>query len=185
MISTIENDLESRMQKSVDALKLAFSKIRTGRAHSSLLDDIRVNYYGNETSLNQIANVSVEDARTLSIRLWEKNMVQEVEKAILKSNLGLNPSTAGEMIRIPLPALTEETRKGYTRKARQEAENARVSVRNIRREVLTDIKALEKEKKISEDDCHRAQEKTQNITDKFIIKIDKMLADKEKDLMAV
>ena len=147
MIDEIKQDAEERMGKSLESLGVAFAKIRTGRAHPSLLDGIKVSYYGSETPLSQMANISTEDARTLAVRVWEKQMVPEIEKAIMKSDLGLNPSTAGEVIRIPLPMLTEETRKGYTRQARQEAENAKIAIRNIRRDAIADFKELEKRKR--------------------------------------
>ena len=185
MINEIKDDAKERMGKSLDSLGIAFNKIRTGRAHPSLLDGIKVSYYGSETPLAQMANIGIEDARTLTVRVWEKSVVPEVEKAIMKSDLGLNPSTAGEVIRIPLPMLTEETRKGYTRQARQEAENARIAVRNIRRDALADIKELEKEKEISEDDERRAGEEIQKVTDQFVAEIEKALSAKEHDLMEV
>ncbi len=185
MINEIKNDAKERMSKSVESLTVAFNKIRTGRAHPSLLDGIRVSYYGSETPLSQMANISVEDGRTLAVRVWERQIVPDVEKAILKSDLGLNPSTAGEVIRIPLPPLTEETRKGYIRQARQDAENARIAIRNIRRDALADIKELEKEKEISEDDERRAQDDVQKLTDQFIAEVDKNLSVKEEDLMAI
>ncbi|WP_263078869.1 ribosome recycling factor [Endozoicomonas sp. Mp262] len=185
MINEIKQDAQERMAKSVDSLAVAFAKIRTGRAHPSLLDGIKVSYYGSETPLAQVANISTDDARTLSIRAWEKNLVPEIEKAILKSELGLNPSTAGEVIRIPLPPLTEETRKGFIRQARQEAENARIAVRNIRRDAMADLKELEKEKEISEDDERRGQDDVQKLTDRYIAEVDKALAVKEGDLMEI
>ena len=184
MINEIKDDARERMGKSIESLTVAFNKIRTGRAHPSLLDGIRVSYYGSETPLSQMANISVEDGRTLAVRVWERQIVPDVEKAILKSDLGLNPSTAGEVIRIPLPPLTEETRKGYIRQARQDAENARIAIRNIRRDALADIKELEKEKEISEDDERRAQDDVQKLTDQFIAEVDKNLSAKEDDLMA-
>ncbi|CAM3688555.1 ribosome recycling factor [Parendozoicomonas haliclonae] len=185
MINEIKADAETRMGKSIDALQHAFAKIRTGRAHPSLLENIQVSYYGSDTPLSQVANISAEDARTLAIRVWERSLVPDVERAILKSDLGLNPSTAGEVIRVPLPALTEETRRGYTRQAKQEAEGARVAIRNIRRDALADLKELEKEKEISEDDERRGQDDVQKITDRFIAEVDAALAAKEKDLMAI
>ncbi len=185
MIEELKKDAQERMGKTVDALAQAFNKIRTGRAHSSLLDGITVSYYGNDTPLNQVATVTAVDARTLSVAPWEKAMVVEVEKAIMRSDLGLNPSTSGTIIRIPMPALTEETRKGYIRQAKHEAENSRVSVRNIRRDVLSDIKELLKEKDISEDEERRAQEEVQKITDRYIAKIEEALAAKERDLMEI
>ncbi|WP_297189534.1 ribosome recycling factor [uncultured Porticoccus sp.] len=185
MIEDLKKDAESRMAKSVDALSHAFNKIRTGRAHPSILDGLTVSYYGVETPLNQVGNVNVLDARTLSVSVWERALVPEVEKAIIKSDLGLNPSTTGELIRIPMPALTEETRKGFTKQARSEAESTRVSIRNVRRDVMSDIKELLKEKDISEDDERRANESIQKITDKYIQLVDKALAAKEVDLMEI
>jgi len=185
VINDLKKDAEERMKKTVEVLGHNFNKIRTGRAHPSLLDTIRVNYYGSEMPLNQVANIGVEDARTLTVSPWERNMVPEVEKAIMKSDLGLNPSTAGTVIRIPMPALTEETRKGYIKQARQEAESARVSIRNIRRDVIADIKELLKEKEISEDEDRKAQDDIQKITDRYIAEVDKALAVKETDLMAI
>ena len=184
MINEIKEDAKERMGKTIESLTAAFNKIRTGRAHPSLLDGIKVSYYGSDTPLSQMANVSVEDGRTLAVRVWERQVVPDVEKAILKSNLGLNPSTAGEVIRIPLPPLTEETRKGYTRQARQDAENARIAIRKIRRDALADIKELEKEKEIGEDDERRGQDDVQKLTDHFIGEVDKNLSSKEEDLMA-
>jgi len=185
VINDLKKDAESRMRKSVEALGAAFNKIRTGRAHPSILDTVRVAYYGNDVPLNQVANIIVEDSRTLVVTPWEKSMVPAVEKAIMKSDLGLNPSTAGQVIRLPMPSLTEETRKGFIRQARQEAEHARVSVRNIRRDVNADIKDLLKEKAISEDDDRRAQEDVQKLTDRYVGEIDQTLATKEKDLMDI
>ena len=185
MINDIKKDAEARMKKAIEALGNHFNKIRTGRAHPSILDGIMVSYYGTDTPLSQLANINVEDARTLSVSPWERNLVPEIEKAILKSNLGFNPSTNNGLIRIPLPMLTEETRKNFIKQARAEAENGRVSVRNVRRDVLNDIKALLKDKSISEDDERRAQDEIQKITDKYIAEVDKALAAKEVDLMAV
>lgn len=185
MIDEFMADAEERMQKALEALANNFNKIRTGRAHPSLLDSIRVEYYGAESPLNQVANVNVEDARTLSVVPWEKHMVPEIEKAIMKSDLGLNPSTAGTVIRIPMPPLTEETRKGYIKQARSEAENARVSIRSARRDVLADIKDLQKEKEISEDEERRAADDVQKMTDKYVAAVDKSLAAKEEDLMEI
>lgn len=185
MINDIKKDAEDRMKKAVDALVTNFSRIRTGRAHPSLLDGIMVSYYGTDTPLSQVANINVEDARTLSINPWERNLVPDIEKAIMKSNLGLNPSTNNGLIRIPLPMLTEETRKNFIKQARAEAENGRVAVRNVRRDVLSSVKALLKDKAISEDDDHRAQDDIQKITDKYIAEVDKALATKEADLMAI
>lgn len=185
MINEIKKDAQQRMQKSLESLEHAFAKIRTGRAHPSILDGIMVSYYGSDTPLRQVANVVTEDSRTLALTVFDKSMIQAVEKAIMMSDLGLNPATAGTTIRVPMPALTEETRKGYTKQARQEAENARVAVRNIRRDALASIKDLVKEKEISEDEERRAGDEVQKITDSFIAEVDKALAGKETDLMAV
>ena len=173
------------MRKSVEALGTALNKIRTGRAHPSLLDGVRVSYYGSEMPLSQVANITVEDGRMLVVTPWEKNMVPDVEKAIMKSDLGLNPSTAGTVIRLPMPALTEETRKGYIKQARHEAESARVAVRNIRKDVNGDLKDLLKDKAISEDEERRALDDVQKLTDRFVAEIDQQLAGKEKDLMEI
>lgn len=185
MINDLKKDAEERMKKAVEVLGNNFNKIRTGRAHPSLLDTIRVNYYGNESPLSQVATIGIEDARTLTVSPWERSMVPEIEKAIMKSDLGLNPSTAGTVIRIPMPALTEETRKGYIKQARAEAEHARVAVRNVRRDVLADIKELLKEKEISEDEERRAQDDIQKLTDRQIAEVDKALTAKEADLMEI
>ncbi len=185
MIDDIKTDAKSRMEKSLDALGHAFAKIRTGRAHPSILDAVMVEYYGSEVPVSQVANINVEDARTLALTPWEKPMVGEVEKAILKSDLGLNPSTAGAVIRVPMPPLTEETRRGYTKQARAEAEQAKVAVRNIRRDAMADIKELLKEKEISEDEERRAGDDIQKLTDELVKRIDQLLADKESDLMEV
>lgn len=185
MINEIKQDVESRMKKSVEALSHAFNKIRTGRAHPSLLDGITVNYYGSDTPLSQVGNIGVEDARTLTINPWEKNLVPEIEKAIMKSDLGLNPVTTGDLIRVPMPPLTEETRKGYTKQARQEAESARISVRNARRDAMSQLKDLVKDKEISEDEERRAQDVVQKLTDKYVAEVDTALQAKEKDLMEI
>lgn len=185
MINELKADAKGRMGKSLEALQHAFNKIRTGRAHPSILDGLTVSYYGTDTPLNQVANITVEDARTLAISVWEKSLVPDVEKAIMKSDLGLNPATAGAVIRVPMPALTEETRKGFIRQARHEAESARISVRSIRRDVLSDIKDLAKEKEITEDEERRAHEDIQKITDSHVEQIDQLLAAKEKDLMEI
>lgn len=185
MINDIKKDAETRMKKSLEALQANFHKIRTGRAHPSILDAVSVDYYGSPMPLNQVASVNVEDARTLAVVPWEKSMVPKVEKAIMTSDLGLNPAAAGSVIRVPMPMLTEETRKNYTKQARGEAENARVAVRNVRRDANSDIKALLKEKEISEDEEHGAEEAIQKLTDKHIAEIDKLLEVKEHDLMQV
>lgn len=185
MINEIKKDAQVRMQKSVESLEHAFAKIRTGRASPAILDSIMVSYYGSDTPLRQVANVTVEDSRTLALTVFDKSMIQAVEKAIMTSDLGLNPATAGTTIRVPMPALTEETRKGYTKQARAEAENARVAVRNIRRDALAQLKDLVKEKAISEDEERRAADDVQKLTDKFVAEVDKGLEGKENDLMAV
>ncbi len=185
MLNEIAKDAETRMQKSCEALVEHFKKIRTGRAHPSILDSIQVMYYGSLVPLQQVANISVEDARTLMISPWEKNVVPDVEKAIYKSDLGLNPATNGGVIRVPMPPLTEETRKGYTRQARAEAETARVSLRNIRRDANSVLKDLLKEKDISEDDERRGQDIIQKLTDKYVAEIDGLLTKKEADLMEI
>lgn len=185
MISDLKDEASERMAKSLEALAHNFNKIRTGRAHPSILDGLKVEYYGADTPLNQVANISIEDARTLTLSVWDRSMIPAVEKAIYKSDLGLNPVTAGEVIRIPMPMLTEETRKGYIRQARHEAESARVSVRNARRDAMALLKELVKEKEISEDEERRGQEDVQKLTDGFIAKIEKMLAEKEADLMEI
>lgn len=185
MIEDLKKDAEVRMGKSVESLKSELSKLRTGRAHTSLLEHIMVDYYGSEVPINQVANISVADARMLTVTPWEKQMVQAVEKAIMKSDMGLNPSTAGEVIRVPLPALTEERRKDMIRLVRHEGENARVAIRNIRRDVLGDIKTLLKEKEITEDDERRSHDDIQKITDKYVAQVDKLLEGKEQDLMEI
>ncbi len=185
MIEDIKKDAETRMGKSIAALQQEFAKIRTGRAHPSLLDHIKVSYYGDEVPLNQVANVAVGDSRTLTVTPWEKNMVPVVEKAITTSDLGLNPSTAGNVIRVNLPPLTEERRREMTKVVRAEAEAARVAIRNIRRDANSDLKALLKEKEITEDDERRAEEAIQKMTDKFIAEVEKLLTEKEAELMEI
>jgi ribosome recycling factor len=185
MIEEIQADAKERMGKSIEALKQELGKIRTGRAHASLLDHIRVDYYGSEVPLSQVANVSVEDSRTLTVSPWEKPMVQVIEKAIMTSDLGLNPSSAGTVIRIPMPPLTEERRKDLVRVVRSEAEGARVAIRNIRRDANGDFKDLLKEKEISEDDERRAEDDIQKLTNQFVEQIDKLLAAKEAELMEI
>ena len=185
MINEIKKDATQRMQKSVDALQNALSKIRTGRAHPALLEHITVEYYGSATPLSQVASVTVSDARTLSISPWDKGMVSAIEKAIMTSDLGLNPATAGEIIRVPMPPLTEERRKELTKVARKEAENARLAVRNIRRDANGQLKDLLKEKEITEDEERRGEDTHQKQTDHHIAEIDKLLSTKETDLMAV
>lgn len=185
MLNEINQDAQARMQKSANALIDNFKKIRTGRAHPSILEGVMVPYYGSDVPLTQVANVSVEDARTLSISPWEKPMVGAIEKAIMKSDLGLNPASNGDVIRVPMPALTEETRKGYIRQARKEAEGAKVSIRNIRRDANGDFKDLLKEKEITEDDLRRGEDLIQKLTDKFVAEVDSLLESKEKDLMEI
>ena len=185
MIEDFKKDAEQRMAKTVEALGVAFNKIRTGRAHPSLLNGLSIDYYGVNTPLNQAASVTIEDSRTLSVSPYEKSLVPEIEKAIMKSELGLNPSTAGTVIRIPLPPLTEETRRSYGKQARHEAEGSRIGIRNIRRDVLSDIKDLLYEKEISEDEERKAQDDVQKITDRFIAKVEEALAAKEKDLLEI
>ena len=185
MIDDIQKETAARMGKSIEALKHEFSKIRTGRAHPSLLDQISVSYYGNESSLSQVANIAVEDARTLTITPWEKNMVQAIEKAILKSDLGLNPATNGMVIRIPLPSLTEERRKSLVKVVKNEAENGRVAIRNIRRDANAEIKEALKDKLISEDEARGAEEKIQKTTDQYIKEVEKLLEAKETDLLSI
>jgi len=185
MIEDLKKDAEIRMQKSIASFKTDLTKIRTGRAHTSLLDSIMVDYYGVPTPLSQVANVTVQDARTLGVSPWEKQMVQAIEKAIMSSGLGLNPATTGTLIRVPLPPLTEERRRDLTKVVRAEGEGARVAIRNIRRDVLGDIKTLLKEKEITEDDDRKAHDQVQKITDQYIAEIDNILKDKEKELMEI
>ena len=185
MIDEIQQDADERMGKSLEVLASHFARIRTGRANPSLLDGIEVDYYGNPTPLNQVASINVEDARTLVISPWEKNMIPELEKAILKSDIGITPASTSELIRVPLPALTEENRKDLARQAKQEAENARVAIRNIRRDAIADIRELVKEKEAAEDEAHRAEEDIQKLTDRRVAEVDAALAAKEADLMEV
>ena len=185
MIDELKEDAEVRMGKSVVSLQNDLTKLRTGRAHTSLLDHITVEYYGSEVPLSQVANVSVLDSRTLSVSPWEKPMVQAIEKAIMNSNMGLNPATTGELIRIPLPPLTEERRKDMIKVVRAEGEGAKVAIRNIRRDVLSDVKSLLKDKEITEDDDRQAQDDVQKLTDKYVKQVDEALVIKEKDLMEI
>lgn len=185
MLDDIKKDAGERMAKSVAALEQELTKIRTGRAHTSLLDHITVEYYGTQVPLSQVSNLGVEDSRTLLVTPWEKDMVPVIEKAIMTSDLGLNPISAGTVIRVPLPALTEERRKDMIRIVRHEAEGGRIAVRNIRRDALGDVKDLLKEKMIGEDDEHRAHDEIQSITDKYVAEIDQILAGKESELMEI
>jgi ribosome recycling factor len=173
------------MARCVVALRNELKKLRTGRASTSLLEHVRVDYYGSEAPLTQVANVAVEDSRTLTVVPWEKQMVPVIEKAIMKSDLGLNPATAGTVIRVPLPALTEERRRELTKVVRHEGEGARVAIRNVRRDVMHDLKEMLKEKLVSEDVDRKAQEEVQKLTDKYVAEVDQVLAEKEKDLMQV
>lgn len=185
MIKEILSDAQTRMNKSVDSLRTELTKIRTGRAHPSLLDQIKVDYYGTDTAINQVANVTVEDSRTLAVAPWEKQMVAVVEKAILNSGLGLNPSTAGNLIRIPMPPLTEERRRELVKVVKAEGENAKIAVRNIRRDANSDFKDLLKEKEISEDESRQAEDTIQKYTNKFVASVDEVIAVKEKELMEI
>ena len=185
MLDDIKKDAAKRMDKSIESLRVEMTKLRTGRAHTSLLDHITVEYYGSQVPLSQVSNINVEDSRTLTVSPWEKSMVQAIERAIMHSDLGLNPVTAGTVLRVPLPPLTEERRRDMIRLVRQEAEGGRVAIRNIRRDALNDLKELMKEKLIGADDERRGQEEIQAITDRHIAEIDRVLADKERDLMEV
>jgi ribosome recycling factor len=185
MIADIKKSTEQKMQKTVEALKTDLGKVRTGRAHTGLLDHVMVDYYGTAMPINQTANVTLVDARTISVQPWEKKMVQAVEKAIRDADLGLNPATQGDVIRVPMPALTEERRRDLTKVVRHEAESARVAVRNIRRDANAHLKDMLKAKSVSEDEERRAEEDIQKLTDKYIAEVDKMLQAKETDLMAV
>ena len=185
MIEEIKKDAQSRMEKSIEALRLELQKIRTGRAHPGLLDQVRVDYYGSEVPISQVASINVQDARTLVVTPWEKPMVGAVEKAIMKSDLGLNPTVAGETMRIPLPALTEERRRDLVKVVRAEGEQAKVALRNIRRDANQGLKDLVKEKEISEDDQRKGEEAIQKITDVNVKHIDALLAEKETELMEI
>lgn len=185
MIEDLKKDARERMKKSITSLQQEFAAVRTGRAHAGLLDHLTVDYYGAEVPINQAANVHVEDARTLAVQPFEKSMVPKIEKAIINSGLGLNPNTAGTVIRLPMPPLTEERRKDLVKVVRQEAENARIAIRNIRRDVNGDLKSLLKEKEISEDEERSAEQAVQKITDESIAEVDAMLERKEQDLMEV
>jgi ribosome recycling factor len=185
MIADIKKSAEDKMKKSLEALKADFGKVRTGRAHAGILDHVKVDYYGTDMPINQVANISVMDAHTLGVQPWEKPMVAKVEKAIRDSDLGLNPASMGDIIRVPMPPLTEERRKELVKLVKSEAENGKVAIRNIRRDALTHVKDLVKSKDASEDDERRAQDDIQKLTDKYIAEVDKATAEKEKDLMAV
>lgn len=185
MIDLIKKDAEDRMHKSVEALKAEFVKIRTGRAHTSLLDHVRIEYYGSEMPINQVANVTVLDIRTLGVTPWEKNMTGKLEKAIRDSDLGLNPTSLGDTLRVPLPPMTEERRRDLVKVVKHETEAARVAIRNIRRDANHDLKNLVKDKEISEDDERRAEDVIQKLTDKYVAKVDEALTEKEAELMEV
>ncbi len=185
MIADLKKQSEVKMQKSLDTLKADLAKIRTGRAHVGILDHIRVDYYGTGVPLSQIANLSLSDSRTVSVQVWEKKMVTVVEKAIRDSDLGLNPATNGDVVRVPMPALTEQRRKELAKLVKQEGEGGKVAVRNIRRDANNHLKEALKAKTVSEDDEKRAQDDVQKLTDKFIAEIDKAVADKEKDILSV
>jgi ribosome recycling factor len=185
MTTEIKKAAEQKMQKSLEALKLDLGKVRTGRAHTGLLDHITVDYYGTPTAIHQVANVNLADARTITVAPWEKKMLNSIEKAIRNSDLGLNPVTVGELIRVPMPPLTEERRRDLTKVVKHEAENARVAMRNIRRDANTHLKDLLKEKKIAEDEERRGQDEIQKLTDRYISEIDKTLQAKEAELMAI
>ncbi len=185
MIADIKKNVEQKMSKSLEALKVDLGKIRTGRAHTGLLDHVMVDYYGNPTAINQVANVTLADARTIGVQPYEKNMVGPIEKAIRDSDLGLNPATNGEMIRVPMPMLTEERRRDLIKVVKSEGEDAKIAVRNIRRDANEQLKKLLKNKEVSEDDERRAQDEVQKLTDRFVTEIDKALQIKEADLMAV
>lgn len=183
MIDEIQADAETRMQKSVQSLHSELAKIRTGRAHPSLLDHVMVDYYGTDTPIKQVANVVVEDARTLAVTPWEKPMVSVIEKAIMTADLGLNPATAGTVIRVPMPPLTEERRRDLVKIVKNEGENARIAIRNIRRDANSDFKDLLKEKEISEDEAHQAEDEVQKLTNKYVAEVDAAIAVKEKEMM--
>ncbi|MBY0578665.1 MAG: ribosome recycling factor [Burkholderiales bacterium] len=185
MLDDVKKSAEQRMGKALESLKVDFSKVRTGRAHVGILDHVMVDYYGNPTPIAQVANVSLLDARTISVSPWEKKMLSQIEKAIRDSDLGLNPSSMGDIVRVPMPMLTEERRRDLIKVVRGEAENARVSVRNIRRDANSSLKDLVKDKAISEDDERRAQDEVQKLTDRYIAEVDKALQVKEADLLAV
>jgi ribosome recycling factor len=184
-IADVKKTAEQKMQKSIETLKANFAKVRTGRAHTGLLDHIQVDYYGSPTPLSQVANVTLIDARTIGVQPWEKKMGPVIEKAIRESDLGLNPSSMGDLIRVPTPPLTEERRKDLVKLVKGEAEDAKVAIRNVRRDANEGLKKLVKDKAVSEDDERRAQDDVQKLTDRFVAEVDKILADKEKEIMTV
>jgi ribosome recycling factor len=184
-VADVKKNTEQKMQKSIDTLKADLAKVRTGRAHAGILDHVQVDYYGTPTHISQVANITLIDARTIGVQPWEKKMIATVEKAIRESDLGLNPSTQGDLIRVPTPALTEERRKEMVKLCKSEAEDAKIAVRNIRRDANEALKKLLKDKAISEDDERRAQDDVQKLTDKFVAEIDKLVAEKEKEVLTV
>ena len=184
-VSEVKQNADQKMQKSIESLKHDLSKVRTGRAHPSLLDQVHVDYYGSPTPLSQVANLTLIDARTIGVQPWEKNLIAPVEKAIRESDLGLNPASMGDLIRVPMPALTEERRKELVKVVKHEGENAKIAVRNIRRDANEHLKKLLKDKDISEDDERRAQDDVQKMTDKFVAEVDKLVTQKEADIMTV
>ncbi|CAJ0720138.1 MULTISPECIES: ribosome recycling factor [Ralstonia] len=184
-VADVKKNAEQKMQKSIEALKADLAKIRTGRAHTGLLDHVQVDYYGSMVPISQVANVTLVDARTIGVQPWEKKMVQAVEKAIREADLGLNPATMGDIIRVPTPALTEERRKELTKVVKGEGEDAKVAVRNLRRDANEQLKKLVKDKAISEDDERRGGDEVQKLTDKFVAEIDKLVAEKDKEIMTV
>jgi len=185
MIADVKKSAEQRMQKSLEALKVDLGKVRTGRAHTGILDHVMVDYYGSPVPISQVANINLIDSRNIGVTPWEKKMVGAVEKAIRNSDLGLNPSSQGDLIRVPTPALTEERRRELIKVVKNEAENAKVAVRNLRRDANATLKDLLKDRAISEDDEHRSQEEIQKLTDRYIAEVDKILQAKETDLMAI
>jgi ribosome recycling factor len=184
-IAEVRKSADQRMNKSIETLKADLAKVRTGRAHAGILDHVQVDYYGNPTQINQVANITLIDARTIGVQPWEKKMIGAIEKAIRESDLGLNPSTQGDMIRVPTPALTEERRKEMVKLVKVEAENAKIAVRNIRRDANEALKKLLKDKAVSEDEERRSQDDVQKLTDRFVAEIDKLVAEKEKEVLTV
>ncbi|MEY3790134.1 MAG: hypothetical protein RI960_1564 [Pseudomonadota bacterium] len=184
-VADVKKNTDQKMQKSIETLKADLAKVRTGRAHVGMLDHVQVDYYGTPTHINQVANVTLLDARTIGVQPWEKKMIATVEKAIRESDLGLNPSTQGDVIRVPTPALTEERRKEMVKLVKSEAEDAKIAIRNIRRDANEALKKLLKDKAISEDDERRAQDDVQKLTDKFVAEVDKLVAEKEKEVLTV
>ncbi|WP_454456447.1 ribosome recycling factor [Thauera phenylacetica] len=185
MISELKKNIEQKMQKSVEALKTDLAKVRTGRAHTGLLDHVMVEYYGSMVPVNQVANITLIDARTIGVQTWEKPMLGKVERAIRDSDLGLNPANMGELLRVPMPALTEERRRDLTKVVRHEGETAKVAIRNLRRDANQQLKDAVKDKEISEDDERRGEDEVQKLTDRYVAEIDKLLAQKEQELMQI